>query len=91
MTLEQVITVVKALPPDLRTEVGDFALYLRETKLPAQMEQHRQQRRGTLRHMDAPTFRWMGALKDLRNEYTSVELQHRALELRLESMIGTGK
>jgi len=28
-------------------------------------------------------FRWAGALKDLRDKYTSVELQHKILEWRI--------
>jgi len=66
MTLEQVITVVKALPPDLRTEVGDFALFLKETKLPQQTAK--------------PQLKWRGALRHLRHEYTSVKLQHKVLD-----------
>jgi hypothetical protein len=30
-----------------------------------------------------PAFRWVGALRDLRDRYTSVELQHELLEERL--------
>ncbi|MBI3958488.1 MAG: DUF2281 domain-containing protein [Chloroflexi bacterium] len=66
MTLEQVITVVKELPPELREEVGDFALFLRETKLPQRIVK--------------PQLKWRGALRHLRNEYTSVQLQHKALD-----------
>jgi hypothetical protein len=29
-----------------------------------------------------PIFVWVGSLKDLRNQYTSVELQHKISELR---------
>lgn len=77
MTLEQVITVVKKLPPELRQEVGDFALFLRQRR-----PKHR---------TSTPTFDWMGALKELREEYTSVELQHEAVEWRSESLLKTSE
>jgi len=31
-----------------------------------------------------PTFEWAGALKDLRDQYTSVELQHRISDWRIQ-------
>ncbi len=53
---------IKQLPPDLQQEVADFVDFL--------LQKHRQ------RHPQPPTFSWAGALADLRDEYTSVQLQH---------------
>jgi hypothetical protein len=55
---------IKELPPNLQREVEDFVEFLisREQNLP----------RGRF------TLSWAGALKDLRDQYTSVELQHLA-------------
>ena len=55
---------IRELPPDLQREVEDFVEFLasRQENLP----------RGRF------TFEWAGALKDLREQYTSVELQHLA-------------
>lgn len=75
MTLEQVITVVKELPPALQQEVGDFALFLQQKRLKDRTS--------------APTFEWMGALKELQEQYTSVELPHEAVEWRSESLLKT--
>lgn len=58
--------IIFLLPPDLRQEVKDFAEYLLVTK--AQPKQ---------KHL---RMTWAGALRDLRGTYTSVELQHKALE-----------
>ena len=60
---EETKDLVDELPPDLQREVRDFARYLVETK--KRPRPHRK-----------PTFAWRGALKDLRDQYTSVELQH---------------
>ena len=38
-----------------------------------------------LRGNKKPTFNWAGGLKELRGEYTSVELQEKASEWRAES------
>ena len=62
--------MVKELPPEERTEVREFV----ERVLA---------RRRTERH-GKPTFAWVGALKDLRDRYTSVELQHEISRLRTE-------
>jgi hypothetical protein len=66
MTFEQVVEIVKELPPELQREVGDFALFLKE-------------KRG-LPRTEKPRLKWRGALRHLRDEYTSVELQHKALD-----------
>lgn len=55
---------IKELPPEQQREVEDFVDFL--------ATRHRDLSRGQF------TFSWAGALKDLREQYTSVELQHKA-------------
>ena len=62
--------MVEQLPPELQEEVHDFVEFLlvrRAAKLKAK-------KRGELK------LDWRGALRDLRDKYTSVELQHKVLE-----------
>jgi len=66
---ETVQDLIKALPPELQREVEDFARFL--------LEKRAKKRRGK------PKFGWAGALKDLREQYTSVELQHKISEWRI--------
>jgi len=58
--------LVEQLPPDLQQEVQDFVEFL--------LERRRKRARGR------PHFGWAGALKDMQDQYTSVELQHKVLE-----------
>jgi hypothetical protein len=58
----------RQLPPELQQEVRDFAHYLLDTKV------RRKQRYLRLS--------WAGGLSDLRDQYTSLELQKKALEWR---------
>ncbi len=60
--------LVKELPPDCKEEVRDFVEFL--------LERRGQKRGGKLRQD------WAGALKDYRDQYTSLELQKKALEWR---------
>ena len=60
--------LVKELPPDCRTEVRDFVEFLLE---------RRGRKPGRKLRQD-----WAGALKDYRDQYTSLELQKKALEWR---------
>lgn len=60
---------IKVLPPELRREVEDFVDLLLE-------------KRAAKRHAK-PYFGWAGALRDLRDQYTSVELQNRISEWRI--------
>lgn len=61
--------LVKGLPPEIRKEVKEFV---------ASLIQKRQKKpSGKLK------FDWAGALKDLRDQYTSVELQHKISEWRI--------
>ena len=59
---------IEQLPPELQEEVEEFVQSLVEN------------RQGSARK--TPRFHWAGALKDLRTQYTSVELQHKANEWR---------
>lgn len=61
---------IRRLPPSLRQEAEDFVDFLIQKRL--------NRPRGT------PTFDWAGALKDLRDQYTSVELQHQISDWRSE-------
>lgn len=60
--------MIRALPPELQEKVRDFVKFLsaRQAK----------KRKAKMR------FEWQGALKDLRSQYISVELQHRISEMR---------
>ncbi len=58
--------LVEQLPPDLQQEVKDFVEFLLEKRVP--------KKRAKLK------LDWRGALRDLRDKYTSVELQHKVLE-----------
>lgn len=60
--------MLRMLPPELQTEVRDFAAFLLERKV-------------TPKHLPMK-FQWEGALKDLRGRYTSVQLQHQIADLR---------
>jgi hypothetical protein len=58
--------MIKVLPPELQYEVEDFVRFL--------LEKQDKKPRGDFK------FDWEGALEDLRDQYTSVELQHKALQ-----------
>ena len=57
---------MKELPPELQQEVEDFVQFL--------IEKRTRKSKGPLK------LDWRGALRDLRDQYTSVELQHKVLE-----------
>jgi len=57
---------IKELPPDLRQEVHDFVQFLIEKRVKKPTGKF--------------SFDWEGGLCHLRTQYTSVELQHKALE-----------
>ncbi len=58
--------MIKELPPELQQEVEDFVQFLLEKRV---------------RKPKSPLkLDWRGALRDLRDQYTSVELQHKILE-----------
>jgi hypothetical protein len=58
--------LIKELPPELHQEVEDYVESL--------INKYNGKSKGKFK------FGWEGALKDLRDKYTSVELQHKALE-----------
>jgi hypothetical protein len=60
--------LIKELPPELQQEVQDFASFLFETKV--------RPRRSKLR------MEWAGGLSEFREQFTSLELQKKALEWR---------
>jgi mRNA-degrading endonuclease RelE of RelBE toxin-antitoxin system len=59
---------IKELPPELRREVEDFVEFLLE---------RRARKHGRRLRQD-----WAGALSDYRDQFTSLELQKKALEWR---------
>jgi len=61
--------LVELLPPDFEKEARNYIEYL--------LQKHGQKPRGK------PRFDWAGALKDLRDQYTSVQLQHKIGEWRI--------
>ncbi len=62
--------MVRELPVERQAEVRDFVEFL----LAKQRARSRQ----------TPQFDWAGALKEMRDEYTSVDLQHEITRLRSE-------
>lgn len=60
---------VEKLPPDLQQEVKDFIEFLLEKR--------------AKKTQGKPKFDWAGALEDLRDRYTSVELQHTISKWRI--------
>ena len=67
-TLDEVVEHTRRLPEELQERVRDYAKSLEEkqTKKPA----------GKMR------LDWRGLLRDMRDQYTSVELQHKIGEWR---------
>ncbi len=57
---------VKELPPDIQFEVRDFAEFLLQKRKKKTLKPLRQN--------------WAGVLRKHRHQYSSVELQHKALE-----------
>ncbi|MDD3699796.1 MAG: DUF2281 domain-containing protein [Atribacterota bacterium] len=60
--------LIEQLPPDLQEEVRDFVEFLLEKRTGKKKAKLRQD--------------WAGALKCYRDQYTSLELQKKALEWR---------
>lgn len=60
--------LIKELPPELQKEVHDFVQFLLEKRM---------RKYGRTLRQD-----WAGALRDYRDQYTSLELQKKALEWR---------
>lgn len=62
--------ILKDLPPDLQQEVEDFAAFILERSKRGRGKRLRQD--------------WAGGLRKYRDQYTSLELQKKALEWRME-------
>lgn len=60
--------MLKMLPPAMQSEVRDFVAFLLEHRVKRQVLPMK--------------FQWEGVMKDLRGQYTSVQLQHQIAELR---------
>ena len=67
--MKELEEMVRELPPELQQEVKDFVESLIEKRL--------------RRSRGKPNFSWAGALKELRDHYSSVELQHKISEWRI--------
>jgi hypothetical protein len=59
--------LIEQMPPHLQREVQDFAQFIAQKHM--RQVQHQ-----------APQLTWRGALESLRPQYTSVDLQHEALQ-----------
>ena len=59
---------VEHLPSDIQKEVGGYAEFLLEKR--------------SKKKQKVPVFDWEGALADLGEQYTSVELQHEMGKMR---------
>ena len=68
-TLDEIVEATKELPEDLQKEVADFVEFLSQKRVRPLRKKLR--------------FDWVGALSDLKDKYTSVELQHMASEWRI--------
>ncbi|HFE63258.1 hypothetical protein B1H10_03185 [candidate division KSB1 bacterium 4484_188] len=68
--METLAEKIKQLPPELQDEVEDFVEFLITKR-----------KRKPYRK---PHFNWIGVLRELRDQYTSVELQHKISEWRTE-------
>lgn len=66
--MAKIEAMIKELPPELQQEVEDFVEFLLEKRMRKYGRRLRQD--------------WAGALRDYRDQYTSLELQKRALEWR---------
>ena len=69
--MQKLEEVAEQLPPEMYREVQHFAEFL--------LQKYTSQPRAK------PEFKWAGALKELREDYSSVELQHKLAEWREES------
>jgi len=58
--------LIRELPPELQQEVYDFAKFLLDTKVSRKQKKLR--------------LSWAGALREFRDQFTSLDLQKKALE-----------
>ena len=68
--IKELVELIEELPLELQEEVRDFARFLLE--------------RRAKKPKGKPKFEWAGALKGLRDRYTSVDLQHEISRWREE-------
>ena len=68
--VEETVRLMSALPEELQAEVRDFARFVKDTRV--------RRPHGKMK------LNWRGALSDMRDEYTSVELQHEITEWRMK-------
>ncbi len=61
--------MIDQLPPNLQKHVHDFVAHL--------LAEQKKQSRGK------PQFAWEGVLKEMKSEYTSVQLQHQISDSRI--------
>ena len=66
--MKAIIEKIGKLSPEDQREVEDFIDFLKEKR--------------AKRLKKKPTFSWAGALKELKDQYTSVELQHKVADWR---------
>jgi len=64
--VQSIDELVRELPPELQQEVRDFAQFLLDRKVRPRQKKLR--------------LTWAGALREFRDQYTSLELQKKALE-----------
>lgn len=64
--MENIEKLVDQLPPDMQEEVRDFAQFLLKKKTQAKQKKLR--------------LSWAGALREYRDQFTSLELQKKALD-----------
>ncbi|WP_297508128.1 DUF2281 domain-containing protein [Thermococcus sp.] len=64
--MEDIKDLFDKLPEDLKREVIDYIEFLLERRVP--------HKRGKLK------LQWKGGLREFREKYTSLELQHKAME-----------
>jgi hypothetical protein len=64
--------IIRDLPEDLRQQVQDFAEFL--------LQKRTRRKGGKLR------LTWVGALREYRDQFTSLDLQQRALQWWLEDI-----
>ena len=70
MLQEEIEVKIKELPDYLKREVLDYIEFL--------LKKHKNKKMGTRKFK----FEWEGGLSEIREKFTSVELQHKALEWR---------
>jgi len=72
-TVKEIVKLMSDLPEELQAEVRDFARFVKDTRI--------RRPHGKMK------LDWRGALSDMRNDHTSVELQHEILEWRIEAAL----